>query len=140
MFLTLAGLGCVRGGSLAGSRAGDARPRGRPGLQAGSGDGGAAPLADPVGTGCQPLEGGVDLGEVTPDLAHERRDLGPLEGDGGALGVVLVVGVAVEGGGDDSVEVVAEPGKPTQCLDPLRLEQGARVRTGHDAEPNDRDG
>ena len=60
---------------------------------------------------------------MVPHLAHERADLGALEGDGRALGVVLVVGVGVEGGRHDGVVVAGQAGQPRERL--LALERQA---------------
>ena len=56
---------------------------------------------------------------MVPHLAHQRADLGALEGDGRALGVVLVVGVGVEGGRDDGVVVAGQPGQSRERLPAL---------------------
>ena len=85
-------------------------------------DGLSAQLADPEGAGLQPLDRSLDLRQVTSDLQDERSDLRPLERDGRALGVVLVVGVAVAGRLHHLVEVVGQARQPAQRLLPLRLE------------------
>ncbi|HWI04432.1 MAG TPA: hypothetical protein VNT52_11530 [Acidimicrobiales bacterium] len=55
-------------------------------------DGPAARLAPPVGAGVEPLKGEVQGGDVGLGLAEQVDHQRPLEADGGAFGVVLVVG------------------------------------------------
>jgi len=60
-------------------------------------------------------------------LTYERLDLGSFEGDRGALGIVLVVGVGVARGRDDRVEVGAEVRQARERLTALRLQPFARL-------------
>ena len=60
-----------------------------------------APLTDAVAALGQPLVGGVVLSELSPGLGEEGANLGALEGDSGAFGVMLVVGVGRLGCIDD---------------------------------------
>jgi hypothetical protein len=70
-----------------------------------------------------PYERGVDLGEVVVRLRHQRAHLRALERDGGALGVVLVVGVRVPGRGDHPVVVRDQGVEPPLRPVSLRVEQ-----------------
>src|SRR5690606_33933942 len=54
-------------------------------------DGTAARLARAVGAGGLPGHGLVELGQPLARGPEQREHLGPLEGDGHAIGVVLVV-------------------------------------------------
>src|SRR5690606_25092058 len=72
------------------TRTGDALPRHGTDLEPVGCDRAAARLAHAVGAGGEPRLGGVELGEVRVRLADERADLGTLERDRRALGVVLV--------------------------------------------------
>ena len=57
------------------------------------------------------------------DLQDERSNLRPLERDGRALGVVLVIGVAVTRGSHHLVEVAGEGGEAPECPLSLSVEQ-----------------
>ena len=52
-------------------------------------------------------------------LVEQGGQLGPLEGDGGAFGVMLVVGGDPGGRLDDAVELPADRGDPVQRLLPF---------------------
>ena len=66
-----------------------------------------------------------DLDQVLLGLTDERTDLGPLEGDGRALGVVLVVGVGVARRLDEPTVVVAQLREPLLGTPPLGVQQRA---------------
>ncbi len=71
----------------------DTGPRGRQGMEALGGDDLAAVLAHAVGADDQPVGRPVEIVECSFRLLQHGGDAGTLEGDGGALGVMLVVGV-----------------------------------------------
>ena len=70
---------------------------------------------------------GGDLRQVLLGLTDERTDLGPLERDGRALGVVLVVGVGVARGLDEPPVVVAQVREPLLRTPPLGVQERAGV-------------
>src|SRR5699024_183175 len=76
-------------------------------------------LADPVSSGRHTGDRGIELGEVVPGLVHHGHELRPFEGDRGAFGIVLVVGVAVAGGVDVIGEVLGQSLKARERLLPF---------------------
>ena len=98
--------------SLARSGAPDAQPRSRQRLEPLLADGGPAALAHAVRPVGDTSERSVHLGQMPTHLTDERADLRALEGDRGALRVVLVVGVGVERGGHDGVVVAGQARQP----------------------------
>ena len=64
-------------------------------------------------------------------LLDQRADLGALEGDRRALGVVLVVGVGVGGGLDDPGVVADQAGEPLLGAPALLVQGPHRVPGGH---------
>jgi hypothetical protein len=74
-------------------------------------DGSPAAFARPVGPVRQAVEGGVELGQILAGLGGQVDDQGPLEADGRALGIVLVVGRGQGGGLDDVAQVALETGE-----------------------------
>lgn len=109
-------------------RAGDARPGGRPRLETGEPDGKPARLAQPVRASGEPVLGGVDLGQILACLAHQRVELGPLEGDGRAFWVVLVVGVGSHRRCDELVEATGEVREHAPRRVARRLEPACGLR------------
>jgi hypothetical protein len=120
---------------LAGYGAGDAGAGGGAGREPFGGDRPAAPLAPSVAALPEPAEGGVQLGEVGPGLVEQGGQMGPLERDSGAFGIVLVVGGDPRGRLDDPVELAAHRGDPVQGLLPLGGQRVAdrRRRAGRQA-------
>ena len=108
-------------------RARDASPARGSGGEAFGGDGAATQLAGAVGPLTEPDDCVVDLDEVRACVAEEGSDLLPLEGDGVALGVVLVVIGLRLAGLDDAVEVPGERLDLLAGADPLQRERGAGV-------------
>jgi hypothetical protein len=88
-----------------------------------------APLTDAVAALGQPLVGGVELSELSPGLGEEGANLGALEGDGGAFGVMLVVGVGRLGCIDDVDVRAGQDGQETFGL-AAQLERRARTADG----------
>ena len=98
-----------------------------------AGMGRLAPLAPAVAARGQPGEGTVEVGEPLPGRGQQRGQLGALEGDGGALRVVLVVGVGAGRGPDDAVEIAGERRDPLGRVGALGREQPAqRLVVPHD--------
>ena len=89
--------------------------------------GGPAALAHAVRPVRHTSERGVHLGQVAAHLTDEGADLRALEGDRGALGVVLVVGVGVERGGHHGVVVAGEARQPRLRLRALVGEPSSYV-------------
>jgi hypothetical protein len=52
----------------------------------------------------QPVQGGVELGQLSPRVIEESGDLRAFEADGGTFGIVLVVHIDPRRGFDDRVE------------------------------------
>lgn len=97
--------------SAAGGAA-DAGQRGRPGGQPLRADGLPAHVAPVVRARVEFACRGLDRGQVFPRLFQQRRGVLALIGDGGALGVVLVVaaGRPARGAGDNPGEFAFELG------------------------------
>lgn len=89
---------------------GATRPCGGPGLQALRRDGAAALLADAVPAFVEPNERQVELLPRTPGLVQKRQHLLTLEGDGGALRIMLIVGVGGLGGRHDATVLELQSG------------------------------
>jgi len=85
-------------------RAGDAATTSGAGLEASGGDGKSAPLAHAVRAALDTREGRVQLREIGGGLRQDSNELRALERDGGAFGIVLVIGVGVARGGHHLVE------------------------------------
>lgn len=103
-------------------RAADARPCRGQGVEPGLADGLVAALAHPVRPRLEAGECGLHLGQVVAHLLDQRTDLRALERDGVALGVMLVVGVGVEGGRHDVVEVAGQARQARCRPTPLLLQ------------------
>jgi hypothetical protein len=97
-------------GSVFESTAGapDTAPRRRLDLEARNSDRLTAPLAHAVDPAPQSVLGVVEFGDLEAGLIEERRNLRPLESNGRAFRVMLVVEVRGLGRLDDPVEHVAQ--------------------------------
>ena len=97
------------GAGLRRGSAGDAGAGRGAGGEPSGGDRPPAPLALAVATLPEPACGFIQLGQVLAGLVEQGGQLGPLEGDGGAFGVMLVVSGDPGGRLDDAVELPAAP-------------------------------
>lgn len=79
-------------------------------------DGLVTHFTDPVGASGQTLERGLDLTDPGLRLHDQRLEHLPLESDGGAFGVVLIIDVGAIGGLDDLITAHAESGELGQGL------------------------
>ena len=94
-------------------------------MESGVGNRFSAALAHAVGAVGHPRDRGVDVDEMGPGLVPEGVDLGPLECDRRALGIVLVVGVAVARRVHDPVEVARQRRQPVERRLSFLLEDAA---------------
>ena len=78
--------------SLSSGGAGDARAGGGAGGETLGGDRLAAPLAPAIAGLPEPFQSVIQLGQVPVGLVEQSGQLGPLERDRRALGIMLVVG------------------------------------------------
>ncbi len=113
----------VGDGSVCCRRASDACARRRPRVEPGIRDRLSTPFTDTVCAALQPLDCRLDLGQVTPDLDHERCNLRPLERDRRTFRIVLVIGVAVTGGRHHLIEVGGQGREALERLLSFRLKQ-----------------
>ena len=89
------------------AKAAERWPRGEPFL----GDRLPASLADAVGGRVHPAQRVVDLGDPLPGSGQQRGQLGAFEADGGALRVVLVVGVRVARRREQRLQIAGQGGR-----------------------------
>lgn len=85
-------------------------------------DGSATLCADAVGAVIDATERAVELRQVVARLIDEGEHLGPLESDGRALGVVLVVGNGERGRFGHRLELLRELPEAGLCLLPVRVQ------------------
>ena len=68
------------------------------------------------------IERRIEGDEVVSGLGEQRRDLGPFVGDGGALGVVLIVVRGELRAVDDAIETLLQAGDLVAHANPFHLD------------------
>lgn len=108
---------CPLPSSASAGRAGHTRPDVRTGGESLVADRAAAALTGSVSARGEPLEGAVDLRELTSGLIAERCELLALEGNRCTFRIMLIVEVAAGRGSHDCVQVSRQRLQPSlRCV------------------------